>query len=298
MFTKLNKAVHEPHKIVRELHRFYGKFFKSHNGIDIIDAEWDNLLILDACRFDVFRDLHSLQGDLRVVQSVGSSTSEWLLEHFHDGTFPEITYVAGNPNLANITASFAGIKRLWETDWDYDDNTVMPNSVADRALEIEKQYPNKRLIVHFVQPHEPFIGQKGTKLHQSGFTGGGVIRENRKNQSVYTQLAKGELSRESVISAYQENLEIVLPHVDRLIQKLSGKTVVSSDHGEAFGEYGIYGHPSGVYISPLIDIPWLTKDTGFRKKIVPEPSKTISTTSGNSSVVQNRLEDLGYLSQK
>lgn len=44
-----------------------------------LDRSWDYLIILDACRFDVFEEVYDdfLEGRLRKVESVGSSTPEW-----------------------------------------------------------------------------------------------------------------------------------------------------------------------------------------------------------------------------
>lgn len=48
--------------------------------------------------------------------------------------------------------------------------------------------------------------------------------------------------------AYKKNLVSVLKEVQRLVDDLEGKIIVTSDHGEALGEDGIYLHPIGVNI--------------------------------------------------
>lgn len=33
--------------------------------------------------------------------------------------------------------------------------------------------------------------------------------------------------------------------------------MLTADHGECFGEYGVYAHPSGVRIDELVKVPWI-----------------------------------------
>ena len=53
---------------------------------------------------------------------------------------------------------------------------------------------------------------------------------------------------------------MALPHALKLEKKLSGKTVITSDHSEAFGELTfplpirVYGHPGNVHIPVLVKV--------------------------------------------
>ena len=58
--------------------------------------------------------------------------------------------------------------------------------------------------------------------------------------------------------AYAENLKFVLEYLKKLICNLQGKIVITADHGEAFGEKGVLGHPYGVHIRELVEVPWFT----------------------------------------
>jgi len=51
-----------------------------------------------------------------------------------------------------------------------------------------------------------------------------------------------------------------LKYVEKLIKKLHGKIIITSDHGNCFGELGVYEHPYGVHIPPLIDVPLFVID--------------------------------------
>lgn len=102
------------------------------------------------------------------------------------------------------------------------------------------------MIIHYVQPHSPLIGKK--KL----FTG-----KEREDFLSWRNLAySDEIDIEEVKKAYIENLKLVLNYVKRLAKKIEGKVAVTADHGESFGEYGIYGHCPGLYTRQLLEVPW------------------------------------------
>ncbi len=51
-----------------------------------------------------------------------------------------------------------------------------------------------------------------------------------------------------------------MKHVSKLIKELDGTTIITADHGEAFGEQGIWGHPMETHIPVLIEVPWFIVD--------------------------------------
>lgn len=292
LLTKARKAVTEPFKLTREIHRSYWRF-RALDGIHVVSEDWDNLIVLDACRYDLFEERNDISGELSKITSSGSMTTEWMEHNFEGGRFPEIVFVSGNPNLESVAAEFAEVIRLWKRDWNEEFGTAHPEAMVDATLDAAERNPNKRLISMFVQPHAPFIGPKGRQFNQRGFTGGGIIKETDK-QPIWHQLGNGKIDKDDLWTAYKENFELTLPYVETLVNELEGKTVVTSDHGNAFGEMGIYGHPKGVYIPELVEVPWLSIDTGTRKKIIPTDTLE-STRSTDDQELNSRLEDLGYM---
>ena len=97
-----------------------------------------------------------------------------------------------------------------------------------------KLYRNKRFIIHYLQPHQPYIG--AIKLIDStpgGRVGAkvfGVKWDDRKD--AFQMLKEGKLSKEFLWKAYISNLQYVLSYVEKLLPYLKGKVVISSDHGE------------------------------------------------------------------
>lgn len=296
---QLVEGARNPHKIVEEVRdwglRAYLEAVGRHRqrgAIDVMAPDWDNLLILDGCRYDPFESVHTLPGDLRKVVSRGTGTDEFLKANVDGGEFPDVVYLTANPHLHFVDARFHDVWKLWEIDWDDELDTVRPEDIVDRTLSAHERYPNKRLISHFVQPHYPFIGETGRELEARDIEIRGFLEDTT---SIFQHLDNGTVERERVWAAYKENLELTLPHVRRLVEELPGKTVVTSDHGNAFGEWGITGH-GGPKIPALVDVPWLTVDGADRKQVEPgkETVSSLDLAAVDGGVVEDRLADLGY----
>lgn len=281
-----------------KLHFYYHRYLRGQRGIDVMGQDWDNLIILDACRYDSFveryNDWENLAGgDLKSVISRGSSTSEFLDGNFQGREFPDTVYVSANHQIARLKTPFYRRVRIYEDEHrlfpdvlDDPPLVAMPETVVEAALDARRAHPDKRLIVHFLQPHAPYLGKTGKEIH--------AITDPTEAEDVwYAKLRDGELSRETVVSAYLENLEIVLKHVNTLVGTLPGKTVVTADHGEAFGERGVYAHPGGKFVEELVKVPWLTVDRGNRPEI--QDGDSTDRGEGLDDDIRARLADLGYV---
>lgn len=275
------------------------------DGIDICSADWDNLIILDACRYDTFEELGSeLPGKLEKRESKGSCTSEFLRHNLDNREMLDTIYITANPQLYRYQSGtkddrlmdvrFFKQYDVWENNWAEEYRTVLPEVVTNRVQSINEEYPNKRLIIHYLQPHAPYIGPTGDEL--KGITEMSPLQFwanfKRDNLDVPLDLIK---------KAYRENVEIVLPHVETLLTELSGKTIVTSDHGELFGERDFpipirqFGHPKHTYLPELIEVPWLVYQNGERKTIIESDRQNESEMKDSTAdVVKERLEDLGY----
>lgn len=262
-------------------------------AIDVTQKDWDNLIILDACRYDLFKEVNTLPGELTPVRSLGSKTGEFLKENFSDSRYLDTVYISANPQvqLHDIDRRFYDRLRLWEDEWDDELRTVPPEAIVTRTLQAAEEYPHKRLIVHFVQPHYPFIGETGRQIEHSEMIGNGLIADERTTPTIWERLETGEVERSVAWKAYRENLELTLPQLKKLVDGLKGKTVVTSDHGNAFGEWGIFGHPASRHIKALVEIPWLEiQDTKCKEVREGE----IRSTTDEASDLEDRLAHLGY----
>lgn len=297
MFDSVRAGLLNPKLIVMEAWKFYTHCIWNLPYSRVIDRDWDILIILDGCRFDLFEETHDLEGSLQPAISPASCTREWLKESFPN-EYPDTVYVSANPQtqIHGVEDRFFKSVRVWDECWSEEVNTALPEGVASKASDIGAEYPNKRLIVHFVQPHYPFIGTLGQRIEHRGFhkkaREGEAVEEN-VGLTVWDRLKNGQLTRETVWQAYRENLEQTLPYISDLVNELEGKPVISSDHGNALGEWNIYGHPCGLYHPSLVKVPWFEIDFDERREIIAEtvtPTEEIKKDS-----VRKRLEDLGYV---
>jgi len=297
----IRKGLSEPRFILQEVNRLFYRRLRTwpynRRGLDVFEEDWDNLLILDACRSDLFERVVDFPGETRTVQSRGSSTREFMRGNFDGRHLHDTVYVTASPMLhrhrEEIDVQFHEVVNVWKDHgWNEQYRTVLPETVASATLEAAERFPNKRLLVHFLQPHYPFLGPSGREhfdLDRLDFQ--------------WEDAALGDLDvpDEAVRRAYEENLEEVLPAVEHLLFELGGRTVVTADHGQMIGErlFPIpireYGHPPGLYSAELVNVPWHVFDEGPRRDVVTEASEASSTRNEDRDLARRRLEDLGYI---
>lgn len=267
------------------------------DGVDILSADWDNLLLMDACRYDMFVDQVDLPGTLSKKKSRGSMTAQFLSGNFDGRDATDVVYVTANPMYRRIEQDhdfrFHAVVDAWH-DWDEENSTVLPETVVSEARRARRKYPDKRLLVHFLQPHFPFIDSE-TEFDKQ-------IPDPKEDDDpqFWEQLRTGELSLtpEKVWKPYNQNLKLLVPTLETLVQELDGKTIVTSDHGNMVGDrsrpipVSDWGHPRGLYTPELIDVPWLVCDAGERREVVAESPETDEEI--DSETVRNRLHNLGY----
>lgn len=291
---KAIKAIRDPREAVFRLHHQVHRKLLGRQGVRVMEEEWDNLIILDACRYDIFSEYANLRGKLEKRVSRGSHTKDFLINNFSDEKFYDTVYVSATPQLVStgVHNQFYKFVPLWETSWNNNLNTVPPDETAVEAISAFEENPDKRIILHFLQPHYPFIGETGRSIEHRTVSGDGLIDNNSAHKSIWERLKMGEISEKTVRKAYIENLEVVIPEVQRLIDRLPGRTVVTSDHGNSFGRYGIYGHPHYKFIKELVEVPWMIFNPDERRDI-KEEDRVPSDIAGSN--IKSRLQHLGYV---
>ena len=304
---RLRRAVESPNLFGRGINRLYHRRFNSRSyntdGTDIFAEDWDVLLVLDACRYDTFEAHHDLPGRLESRVSRGAATVEFLRGNFVGRTLADTVYVTANPQLyrnrGRLPTDLHAVVDVWRADgWDEDHGTVLPETVNEYARRAAERYPKKRLVVHYIQPHYPFIGA------DTSFDQGHLDVDDPDEERVWDRLMTGTLdvAPEEVRRLYVDNLLRVLPHVEDLLTDLTGRTVVTADHGNMLGERASpvpvreWGHPRGIYTEHLVRVPWLVSDEGPRRTVVAEETADVREVveDVDEAIVSERLEDLGY----
>ena len=306
----LQTLLKNPEGVVGVLHHFGGKLnqeyyrrFDTHSGFSVMDEEWDNLFLLDGCRYDLFEQTNTLQGTLESRQSPASSSSGFIKNSFHAKTFHDTVYVTANPHAFQIEPeTFHATINLLDDEWNEDLLTVTPQTMADALREAHDTYPEKRIFGHFMQPHYPFIGEQGQQIDQGGVArrdkqGNVVERANIGDIWVKLQFQLNSLTPEAVWEAYRENLELVLDIIPDLAAELSGQTVLTSDHGNLVGDWigpipcRGFGHPPNLYVDTLTRVPWF--DMGGTSRTITSDPPVVHESLENKTA-RKRLVDLGY----
>lgn len=293
------------------LMRAYFEVMK-YRGTDVVREDWDNLIILDACRYDHFKEFHTVSGRLESRWSKASSTGLFLARNFGKRVCHDTVYVTGNPmyraeeyGYDEIVgkSTFHDVVDVWMTSWDEQFTTVRPEDMVEPSKVAYDEHPNKRLIIHFLQPHAPFIGPTGRAITDQ--VGSAMIADlvdeadRGEGRPIWNLVREGTIDLETARKAYRENVEIAMPHVRELVDYFEGKTVVTSDHGEMLGElawpvpYRQYGHPNRVWTKHLTRVPWHIVKGDRRKEIVEEtPTQEIEEV--DEGEIRKKLSHLGY----
>ena len=269
------------------------------SGTHVMEEDWDNLLILDGCRFDMFEEQWEGLGRLESRRSRASESWGFIKENFIDRELTDTIYITPNPHAPKIPdGTFFLLYNALQDHWDEELETVRPETLATELLRLHNKFPNKRLIGHFMQPHYPFIGDLGQEFDQVG------ISEARGDDSedvhVWRKLQYRleNISIQEAWDAYRENLNLVLEVVYDLLNSLSGRTVVTADHGNLVGDRQRpvpvqgFGHPHRVYVPELVTVPWQIIEGEIRREWVSE--QPIEQDTLNDNLVEDRLRALGY----
>jgi len=280
-------------------------------GTNIYEREWELLVLLDGCRVDTLETFEDATDtdcidDVGRLRSVASTSREWLAKTFVPEYREEVgrtAYVTANPytdeilsnerqnrspfNPANwgtlTTKDFLTVEEVWRDGWDENHGTVLPRIVTDRVIAIDEELDPERLVVHYMQPHQPFIGENAKSTGDTWVDG-----------SCWESLRRGEASKKDVQKAYTENLSVVLDDVEILLKNIDADPVViTSDHGNAFGEWGIYGHPNGFLHPSVKDVPWAVTEAVDQGTY--EPDSLSREHNGVDRTTEDRLQDLGYI---
>jgi hypothetical protein len=157
-----------------------------------------------------------------------------------------------------------------------------PRYVTDRAIALGREGGFDRLILHYFQPHSPWVSRamaEGRDLdaHERGFT---YLTETG--------------DRERPWEAYLADLRWVLDDVGLLLDNIDAdRAVITAYHGDAFGEWGVMSHKIGSIHPHIRKVPWAVTegvDFGGHEPTVDDPGR--ETMDGEE--LDRQLRVLGY----
>jgi hypothetical protein len=282
-------------------------------GRNVYERDWDLLVILDTCRVDALREAapeYDFLDDIEAVWSVGSATAEWTANTFtrsHVDEIRDTVCVTANgtvewtlegdntqlendlvaPGLTNFDMASPEDFLLLDSVWEYGPRDpfgglVVPKAVTDRVIQAGRNEDADRLIAHYMPPHAP---------HRSR-----AIAENRSLEfeegNPWKALRNGA-SKPDIWGNYLADLRWVLDTVEDLLRNVDAEEVViTADHGDAFGEYGVYSHPMGVPHPHVRKVPWARTSATDSGEYSPQLDRDPDVLD---RAVGDQLEKLGYL---
>ncbi len=265
--------------------------------------DWDVLVVLDGLRVDAARE--TIDADIESVWSPASTSIDWIERHFderHREHWASAGYVTGNP-FAHHDTNHARSADLKDKGLGYLDlvyerafgevsgiKTTPPEAITDAAIAAWRREDVDRLIVHYMQPHQPFRSRPDWESVYSNLENlAGEVNEG--GPDIWKRCRDGEFSERELWDAYCDNLEWVWEDVqNRLLRNLDADVTVTADHGNGMGEFGVWSHPPGAVAPAVRKVPaWHA--TGVDERTV-QPEGSGEATDGD---VTDQLEALGYL---
>lgn len=266
--------------------------FRLRDGRHIYDHNWDVLVILDACRYDMYREV---VGAGESVLSVASTSTEWMDVTFDDTYTSETTetaYISANPFSHRLDESrFGLIDHVWQDHWDDDLGTIPANPVTDHGIAVARSGKFDRVILHYMQPHFPFIG--GTQFGHLGREAFDIGRG--EGQNIWRMVESGTVDSGRAIEAYYDNLQYVFEFVKILMDNVDGQVVISADHANALGEWNMWGHRAYVPFHAVREVPWDERDCVDSETYEPDVRLADLKDDRTTEDVNDRLRSLGYV---
>jgi hypothetical protein len=219
--------------------------------------------------------------------SPDSCTPWWLRSAASEGVLDGTHILSANPQYDKVEADidYDSIERFWETHWNTDLQTTLPEPILERITEVVTGN-KKRVVAHLQQPHWPYVAKLGGEWLLADDELGSWTSELGETTSLQVAMQRGLIDIDKAKQAYRASVESVWQAVLKYIPQLVSDdhtVIITADHGETFGrlqDFGFYEHPCGCNIPPLVRVPWVEFSPS-------EPSQTMNT-------VEDRLQALGY----
>lgn len=266
-------------------------------GTNVYNKDWDVLILLDCARVDMMQEVCDEYPFLKKIDShrtTGTNSARWMNSTFtseYKDKMANSVYITGNmaseENLSND--QFHHLEEVWRDGYDEEFAFMPAREITDRAIYYGRKSNYDRMIVHYMQPHLPFIlfskeDNESIQIEDTqcgGMTVGGLYKEEN-------------WTRQQLWDSHIENLQYVLNYINILLSNLDAdKVVISADHGQAFGENGVWGHPPAQPIDAIQFVPWCITSSSDSGKYKPDYSPSDSIID-EKVTVDEKLKALGY----
>lgn len=296
-------------------------------GDNVLDKDWDLLIILDTCRFDALKEAKRSGGfscldssKIKSYYSVGGSTLEWTAQTFrksYSASASEVDYIAGNVLVEEVLDGRHTPESIDDAAWSPTKWNTLSKSALNNFVSVgnlrevkgpasgheDRPHPSAQLVTDLAINHGRQNDPKRLIVHyiQPHYPYYSAIetgeRETLADWEVFPfyKLRLGKVSKATVWDRYMKELYSALDAIDILLRNYDAERVaISADHGEAFGEryLGVrgYKHRVGMLHPKVRRVPWAitsATDTGERT-----PDVNVKSSSQSR---EEMLKSLGYL---
>jgi hypothetical protein len=285
-------------------------------------GDWDVLVVLDACRTDLLREvgpecdrLPDAASGYGTAWSNAACSIDWINRNFNE--HPEqaagAAYVTANPfadhdsegvRSADLREhpTLAHLELLYRSRWGPIGGieTVAPEYVTTHAIAAWRRRDAlgaDRMVVHYMQPHEPYITRPDWSFDTPDDD---PVLKNLVNETYdagtspwRVMVENGPISAEEFWPVYKDNLRWVLNDVtERLLPNLDARVAITADHGNALGEWGEWHHPPGAIGPAVRRVPWVELECSDEWTVSPD----IDTVGDEyDAATSDQLAALGYM---
>lgn len=239
-------------------------------------AQWNYLVVLDACRYDVFAEVTQERYGKRPLKlDTRCHCTSWWYRKYWKPHKNDVHLISSNPVPFHKHSGWHSYKQFKSATW-ADFASVRANAVTGDILQRFKiqgvnvfdpvvalevfaaiKVPGERYVVHLMPPHLPFLGLRGRKLFE--YLGLGMTEDRNVYKAIQDYGRAGHW--DTVRKCYRENVEYALDALERYARLFrDGRLVITADHAELIGEptfdeEGIYRHARYVNVPEL----WMTQ---------------------------------------
>lgn len=217
------------------------------------DLDWDVACIFDACRWDAFEERCAPS---QPVSTPVTSTASWTEDVWCDPDmdWSNITYITANPvttitsdkdsekypgDMREHVGEYIDLKHHDRTVWNQDLGTPMADAITESVLsDID---PSPPFVIHYIQPHTPFIGNVGFGIRSRGpetrllnLFDDATDEDENIGMRDYYPVRSGMVDPAIARTAYLENLTRIWNETTA-IREAHDRVITTADHGEQLG---------------------------------------------------------------
>ena len=271
-------------------------------GENILDEDWDILIVLDTCRVDALREIAQVidykwlsENRVESRTSIGGSTFEWTAQTFrrgYEGQANEVDLIAGNAVVEEVLEGNRTPEEAEGVGWAPTNWNILSKSRLNEVVSVsglraatgpaegheDRPHPSASLVTDLAIQHARENNPDRMIIHyiQPHYPFYSAIESGERDELLdweifpFSYLRNGTVSREEVWYRYLEELSVGLDSINTLLRNVDADRVaITADHGEGFGERWLgvrgYKHRVGMVHPKVRKVPWLTttaEDTG------------------------------------